>query len=58
MVKIKILFKSGNSQILDVEDFGTKFVGDELTALNWVLPKGKVLFISLKDVEAVFQLGE
>ncbi len=53
--KVKILFKSGNSITLEVDKFTATRTGSELTKLSWESPKPNIMFISLTDIEAIFE---
>ena len=55
LVKVKILFKSGNVLEEWFEDFGTEYSGDDLTKCRWKTVKGqKIMFISLPDIECIY----
>lgn len=54
--KVRILFKSGNSIDLEVEELKVTSVGNTLTALSWSFSNPKIMYISLSDIEAVFEI--
>lgn len=57
MSKIKILFKSGNSIDLKVEELEVVKSNGRISKLSWTDCKPDIMFISLEDIEAVFNLG-
>ena len=54
--KVQVLFKSGNSIVLEVDEFSTAYTGEQLTKLKWTNPKPNIMFISLPDIEAIFEV--
>lgn len=56
MSKVRILFKSGNSIDLDAEKFSLEYTGEQVTSLKWKGTVPNMMFISLPDIEAIFEL--
>ena len=54
--KVKILFKSGNSIELGVDEFKFSCTGEKITELSWTNSNPRMMFISLLEVEAVFEI--
>jgi len=55
MSKIRILFKSGNSILIEAESFSLARTGEEITKLEWKNTKPSMMFISLPAIEAIFE---
>jgi hypothetical protein len=54
--KVRILFKSGTSIDLEVEEFEMKFNGEQVTSLKWKGTIPSLMFIALTEIAAVFEL--
>jgi hypothetical protein len=54
--KVNILFKSGSQITLEVDKFTTTRSGNDLTKLSWENAKPNILYISLSDIEAIFEV--
>ena len=56
MPKVKIFFKSGNSIELEAEEFSIDKTNNKLSRINWKGADPNIMFISLEDVEAIFEI--
>lgn len=56
--KVRILFKSGSSIDLEVDKFSVTKTYNDLTSASWENSKPRILFLSLSDVEGIFELEE
>jgi hypothetical protein len=54
--KVQILFKSGRSVDLLVEELEVQSTGDGINNFRWVNAEPTIMFISLADIEAIFEL--
>jgi len=58
ILTVKINYKSGHSEIIDVYELDLKYEGDSPTNLSWEIPlPGKnFFFTSLKEIESIWIL--
>lgn len=54
--KVRLLFKSGAIVDLTVDEFELKFNGEQVTNLKWKGTKPNMMFISLPEIAAIFEL--
>ena len=54
--RVKVLFKSGTSITLEVAELTVSAIGDRITEMNWTDSSPKIMFISLPDIEAIFEI--
>lgn len=54
--KVKLLFKSGNIELLEVDGMKIKSINDQITGLSWTNAKPKIMFISLADIVAIYEV--
>lgn len=54
--KVRINFRSGHSVTVKCDNFKTKYVGNKLTAIEWENMSPKHLFISLEDIESIWEV--
>ncbi len=54
--KVKILFKSGNFIELEVGELKLSCTGEKITKLSWTDSNPNMMFISLPEIEAVFEI--
>lgn len=55
---LQILFKSGTSIFLKVDDLQVSYSGDQITKLVWNNSEPKMMFISLHEIAAIFNHKE
>ena len=57
--KIRLLYQSGQSAVIEVLSFDMKIVGGKITEATWEMadPTQRVIFLGIEHIAAIFQLG-
>ena len=56
--KVRILYKSGNYMDFEVENFTVTKTLNDLTGLSWGYSNPRIMYVSLSDIEGIFELME